>query len=215
MKKDIAGLIACRGGSMRVPNKNIKSFGNSSLLEIKIQQLKHFLTDVYVNSDSDEILEIAEKCGAIPMKRDSYYATNDISINEVYANVSENVPHDHILYAHVTSPLIELSTIETCITTYNELPLGYDSICTVQELKKFLWYQGNAINYDINKMPRSQDLPDYHIIAFAINILPKNLLLKLKNIVTPNYYPIILNDQESIDIDTQFEFDLAEYMYTK
>ena len=51
MKKDIAGLIACRGGSMRVPNKNIKSFGNSSLLEIKIQQLKHFLTDVYVNSD--------------------------------------------------------------------------------------------------------------------------------------------------------------------
>lgn len=215
MKKDIAGLIACRGGSTRVPNKNIKSFGNSSLLEIKIQQLKHFLTDVYVNSDSDEILEIAEKCGAIPMKRDSYYATNDISINEVYANVSENVPHDHILYAHVTSPLIELSTIKTCITTYNELPLGYDSICTVQELKKFLWYQGNAINYDINKMPRSQDLPDYHIIAFAINILPKNLLLKLKNIVTPNYYPIILNDRESIDIDTQFEFDLAEYMYTK
>lgn len=215
MKKDIAGLIACRGGSIRIPNKNIKPFGNSSLLEIKIQQLKHFLNNVYVNSDSDEILEIAEKLGAIPIKRDSYYATNDISINEVYANVAKNIPHEHILYAHVTSPLIELSTIETCISTYNELPIGYDSICTVQELKKFLWYQGKTINYDVNKMPRSQDLPDYHIIAFAINILPKNLLLELKNIVTPNYYPIVLNDQESIDIDTQFEFDLAEYMYTK
>ena len=37
--KDIAGLIACRGGSVRIPNKNIKNFGGSSLLEIKINQL--------------------------------------------------------------------------------------------------------------------------------------------------------------------------------
>lgn len=213
--KDIAGLIACRGGSMRVPNKNIKVFGNSSLLEIKINQLKNFLSKIYVNSDSDEILEIAERNGAIPIKRDLYYATNEISINEVYENVAKDVPHDHILYAHVTSPLIELSTIDKCIQIYQNLPKEYDSVCTVNELKKFLWYNGKSINYDATKMPRSQDLPNYHVIAFSINILPKEYLLQIKNIVTPNYYPIVLNELESIDIDTQFEFDLAEHLYTK
>ena len=64
-------------------------------------------------------------------------------------------------------------------------------------------------------MPRSQDLPNYHMIAFAINILPKKLLLNLKNIVTNNYFPIELDEIEAMDIDDKLEFELAEYLYTK
>lgn len=213
--KDIAGLIACRGGSVRVPNKNLKPFGGSSLLEIKIAQLKPLLNKVYVNSDSDDILNVAERLGAVPMKRSEYYATNHVPMNEVYANVACDIPHEHILYAHVTSPLIKSTTIQHCISIYNNLKSPYDSICTVQELKKFVWYKGKSINYDAFNMPRSQDLPDYHMIAFAINILPKSLLLNLQNIVTPNYYPVVLDEIEAMDIDNQVEFDLAEYLYTK
>lgn len=213
--KDIVGLIACRGGSVRVPNKNIKNFSGSSLLEIKINQLLQLVPKVYVNSDSKDILEIADKLGAIPVLRNPEYATSEVSINEVYAEVTKPIPHEHILFAHVTSPLIKTSTIKNCIVQYNNLSEPYDSICTVQLLKKFIWHKGKAINYDSNKMPRSQDLPNYHMIAFAINILPKELLLNLKNIVTNNYFPIELDEIEAIDIDDKIEFELAEYLYTK
>ena len=83
----------------RVLNKNIRKFGNSSLLEIKIKQLNKLdgLNRVYVSSDCDEILEIAESTGAFPIKRDSHYATNDVSINDVYENLAKSVfPHEHI-----------------------------------------------------------------------------------------------------------------------
>ena len=213
--KDIAGLIACRGGSVRITNKNIKNFGGSSLLEIKIKQLLQVVPQVYVNSDSESILEIADKSGAIPVLRDSKYATSEVSINEVYAEVTKPVPHEHILFAHVTSPLVKIPTIQHCINQYNNLPVEFDSVCTVQLLKKFIWYKGKSVNYDSSKMPRSQDLPNYHMIAFAINILPKELLLNLKNIVTNNYFPIELDEIEAMDIDDKIEFELAEYLYTK
>jgi len=213
--KDIAGLIACRGGSIRIPNKNIKNFGDSSLLEIKIKQLLQVVPQVYVNSDSEIILKAADKLGAIPVLRDPKYATSEVPINEVYAEVTKSVPHEHILFAHVTSPLIKTSTIQYCIDQYNNLPKPYDSVCTVQLLKKFIWYKGKSINYNSSKMPRSQDLPNYHMIAFAINILPKKLLLNLKNIVTNNYFPIELDEIEAMDIDNKIEFELAEYLYTK
>ena len=211
--KDIAAVIACRGGSLRVTNKNIRPFADSTLLEIKIKQLQSVVDKVYVNSDNQDILNVASKVGAIAVERDPHYATNSIPMNEVYKNVTENVPHEHILYAHVTSPLIKTSTIKECVDIYNNLSNGYDSLCTVQTLKKFTWYEGKAINYNADQMPRSQDLPDYHMIAFAINILPKNILISYKNIVTKNYYPFILDDLEAVDIDDALEFEIAEYLY--
>lgn len=215
MKRDICGVIACRGGSVRVPNKNIRPFADSSLLEIKVKQLKCLINKVYVNSESDDILLVAEACGAIPIKRDAVYSTNTVSINDVYKEVTKNLPHDHILFAHVTSPLITTNTINECISVYNNLPAQYDSVCTVQDLKKFIWYNGKSINYEASRMPRSQDLPNYHAIAFAINILPKETLINLKNIVTPNYYPFVLDELESVDIDTPLEFEIGEFLYKK
>ena len=65
-------------------------------------------------------------------------------------------------------------------------------------------------NYKISKMPRSQDLPDYYYLNFAVNILPKELILKKRNIIGNRFYPYFLNDTESFDIDTMDEFNTAE-----
>ena len=63
---DIAAVIAAKGTSMRVPNKNIKPFGNTNLLEHKINQLQQVngLKNIYVNSESDSILKVASSAGA-------------------------------------------------------------------------------------------------------------------------------------------------------
>ena len=73
---DINVLIAVRGGSKRVPRKNIRPFCGSSMLVLKIEQAfrLHRVNNVIVTSDDDEMLKIASSLGATAMKRDPYYA---------------------------------------------------------------------------------------------------------------------------------------------
>jgi len=212
---DICALIMARGGSKRVPNKNIKMFGNSSLLGIKINQLKQIPgLKIYVNSDSDEILDVASEYEVTAIKRDSYYATDHVSINEVYENLAESVNHKHILFAHVTSPLVQLNSLVECLEIYKNLSAEYDSLATVTNIHKFLWHDSKAVNYDPENMPRSQDLPTYYMLNFAFNILPRKLMIERKNIIGKRFYPFALNELESYDVDTEDEFTTAHYIHS-
>ena len=105
----ISALIAARSGSVRVQNKNIRPFAGSTLLEVKIEQLKRIsnIEEIVVNSNDDEILKIAERCGAIPCVRDPYYASNTVSMSDVYRNMAENMNCDVIVYANCTNPVIK------------------------------------------------------------------------------------------------------------
>ena len=101
MTKIIKALIPVRAGSQRVKNKNIRPFASSSLLEIKIKQLLSIkeLDGVVVNSESDDMLDIAKALGAETYKRDDYYASSTVPINEVYRNIGETTAAHIIVYA--------------------------------------------------------------------------------------------------------------------
>lgn len=211
---DIGVVIAAKGNSVRVPNKNIRPFGDSSLLEHKLLQLQQLegVKNIYVNSDCDTILNVASQNGAKVIKRDSTYCTDKVSINEVYKNVVEDVPHEHIMFIHITSPLVKLKSLQDCIDTYINLPKEYDSLATVTAMHKFLWYGDKSINYDPKNMPRSQDLPPYYVLNFAVNILPRSYIIESKNIIGDNFLPYYLDDVESFDVDTMVEFNIAEQL---
>ena len=206
-----------RAGSTRVPNKSIRKFSDSSLLEIKVCQLQEIdkLNAIYVNSESPEILDIARSAGASVIKRDPNFSTNEISINKVYKHLAETTPCENILFAHLTSPLVKVSTLSECYERYVNLPKGYDSLATVTELHKFLWFADKPINYDPDDMPRSQDLPSYYMLNFAYNILPRNLMIERENIVGRAFFPYFLDDVESVDVDTELEFHMAEFLYDR
>lgn len=218
---DICALIMARGGSKRVPDKNIRQFGNDSsnnLLKHKIECLKQVdgLDAIYVNSESKKILTLAEGYGAVPIERDSKYATDDISINEVYKNLAESVEHEHIYFAHITSPLVSLHNMQMSLNMYEDYVFNndYDSLATCTKVHKFMWSDKNTpINYDPKQMPRSQDLPDYYVLNFAINILPRELMIQKKNIIGDKFMPYWLDELESFDIDNEQEFKMAEYLY--
>ena len=72
MHRKITAVIPVRKGSIRVKNKNIKPFGNSSLLELKIDLLKQVvgIENIIVNSDSQEMLDIAERKNVNTFLRD-------------------------------------------------------------------------------------------------------------------------------------------------
>lgn len=211
----IKALIPVRSGSMRVKNKNIRPFAGSSLLEIKIEQLKRIkgIDGIVVNSNSDEMLEIAKNMGVETVKRDEYYASNEVSINEVYKNIAENMSCDVVLYAHATNPIIKDETIEKCINEYINNIDKYDSLNTVNLVKEFMWLNGQPINYDPNKKPRSQDLPNIISLNLAISIISRDIMIERKDLLgyKPNFY--LIDDFEAVDIDNEIDFTFAEFLY--
>ena len=74
-------MLPVRKGSVRVKHKNIKPFGDTSLLELKINTLKKVSTidEIIVNSDCDNMLGIAKEMGVSTYKRDEYYARSIIN----------------------------------------------------------------------------------------------------------------------------------------
>ena len=216
MNKKIDILIAVRGGSKRVPKKNIRPFCNSSLLEIKVKQATSLkdIQNVFVSSDSDDMLEMAGDLGAIPLKRSPLFATDSVPMGDVYVHLASMLNSENIMWTPVTSPLVKDETVQECIKIYNDLQ-NHDSLVTTTSVNEYLWLGNKAINYDPKNHPRSQDLPDVYCLNFAVNILPRKLMIKNKNILGDNFYSYMLDDVESIDVDTEFDFMLAEMLYKK
>ena len=208
-------LIAVREGSCRVPRKNIKNFAGSSLLQIKIEQALQIssIDKVVVSSDSEEMLLLASSLGAIPIKRPKKYCSNSIPMKDVYEYLAKSVDGDHIIYLHVTSPLLKKKTLEKSIEIYKKLQNEYCSLATVEHLMKYIWYENKAINYDPTNHPRSQDLPKYFALNFAINILPRKIMIESKSILGNKFYPFFISEEESIDVDTELDFLVAEEIF--
>lgn len=213
----VKGMIMVRSGSTRVQNKNIRPFAGTTLLEIKIEQLKRIkeLDGVVVNSNDDEMLRIARAHGVEVIKRDPYYASNTVSVNEVYKNLAENCDADYILHCTVTNPLLEDETVSKVIRTFFENEDKYDSVNTATLIKDFLWQDGKPINYDVAKMPRSQDLPDIMALNFAANMISRKNMIECMNIISKRPYLMSIDDVEAIDIDYEIDFQTAEFFYKK
>lgn len=201
-------LIAVRKGSERIPFKNTRPFAGSSLLEIKIDQLKRIGLDVVVNSNCEHMLWIAKGKGCETVMRDDYYASSTVSANEFYANIAENIHTDIIVYCVVTCPLLKDDTIRKAIDLYEG-----GSVNTASILKEFLWMDGRPLNYDLNNIPHSQDLPDVSAVNLAVNVISKNDMIRCRNVVSDA--PTILNIDpvEGFDIDYPHEFQIAEHLW--
>ena len=213
----VKALVAVRSGSMRVQNKNIRPFAGSSLLEVKLNQLKRIpnLDGIVVNSNDDQMLEIAEKMGCETVKRDPYYASNEVSMSDVYENMAQQMDTDIIACINVTNPLLKDETIIAAIDKYKELAAAgqYDSLNSAHLIKEFMFVDNKPINYDLKHQPRSQDLPDIAALNFAVSIISKEKMIANKNVVGEKPFIYIIDEVEATDIDNQIDFDFAEFMY--
>lgn len=212
-------VIPVRKGSVRVKNKNIRPFCGKNILIYKIQQLSRIsaISEVIVNSDCEDMLLIAEQYGATPIIRKPYFASSEVSINEVWQNIAANIDSDIILYANATSPLIKDRSFEDCINLYNVLNLfnKNKSLNTVTTIREFLWMEGSPLNYKQDQQPRSQDLPLVFHPNFGINIISKKLMYEKSTIISEDFEPYFLGKVESIDIDDEEDFLIAEMLFEK
>lgn len=211
-------IIPVREGSQRVKNKNIKPFASSSLLEIKIRQMLRikalgYIDEVIVNSDSKAMLELAAKLGATPIEREAYYASSEVPINQALHNFASNAPGEYILLCNATSPLITDKSIIACIQIFKKNLLAYDSLATTNLCKEFLYLNGKALNYDPAHKPRSQDLPDIFVLNSALYIISRSLMIAKRDVVGDKPYFFTISQLESVDIDSELDFQIAEFLY--
>lgn len=217
MTKVIKALIPVRAGSQRVKNKNSREFAGTSLLEIKIKQLLSIkeLDGVIVNSESDEMLAIAKSVGAETYKRDEYYASSTVPINEVYKNIAETTSADIIVYANATNPLLRNESVSNAIKAFLEKDNYYDTLNSAHLIKEFMWLAGKPINYELENMPKSQNLPNIYALNFALNIFDRQYAIDNSSIVGKHPLLFELDSVEATDIDNEIDFEFAEFLYKK
>ena len=214
----ITAIIPVRKGSQRVKNKNKKPFGETSLLEIKINQLLKLqkwgkIDEIIVSTDDDDMLQIATSLGVLTHKRKEYYASSEASNSDFFKNLAQEVgQHKWVMYSPVTSPLISFETYNEILTKFK---LNPTNTVTVSPVKHHLWLDKKPLNYDIKDSPNSQDLPDIYSINYGISLIKRNDMISYKNIVTNSPTFVILDEIEGIDIDTELDFEFANYLYKK
>ena len=117
-------IIPARGGSKRIPNKNIRNFCDKPLIAYTIEQAlaTPFITRVIVDTDSKEIAKIAKTYGAeVPFIRPSHFATDKASINDALRHLlsslkkEEGYEPDYIVLLQTTSPLCTTCRISSII----------------------------------------------------------------------------------------------------
>lgn len=215
----LVAVVPVRQGSVRLKDKNFKPFCGTNLLEIKLNQLKRVsgIDEIVVNTDSPLAIEIAKKNGVSFFKRDNYFASSECINSDHWKNLAETTQADYIMHTLCTSPTILDRTYSNVLQIYRDKVLNgkNDSVNTVREVKKFMWLSGKPLNYDLDKAPNSQDLPDVVAITFGISIISRALMIDRSNVIGQKPFFYRLDEIQAVDIDTPLEFEFAEYLHTK
>lgn len=217
MLKNITAVIPVRKNSQRVINKNLRLFNKKNLLIYKIEKLKQikYIDQIIINTDSEEAIKIAKDLRVGFWRREDYYASSSCSNSEFWSHIADTTDSEYIMFTNCTSPLVKLETYNNIFKKFEETKNVNDSLNTVTEEKNFLYLDYKALNFDPKKAPNSQELPNIVKLNFAVNILSKKLMYKKKSVIGDNPYFFKLDQIESLDIDTLFDFEFANYLHKK
>lgn len=224
MSEKIAFFLPTRKGSERVKSKNTRPFAGieGGLVENKIKQLlstKH-IDEILFSSNDEMCIAIAEKYTSdsrlriIPRPNELCLSTTNLQDLICYVPTITNA--DHILWGHVTTPLVEAKVYDTAIEQYlSKITKGYDSLVSVKELKNFLLNQeGKLVNNTTNiPWPRTQDLEPLYEINHAIFLAKRSVYTEQKNRIGQKTLLYIMDEIHSKDIDWEEDFKIAEIMY--
>lgn len=227
MNKNISVFLPTRAGSERVHNKNTRTFAGieGGLLFIKLGQLLEVsnINEVVLSTNDEESIKVAEKYANHPklkiIKRPDELAQSSTNLSELVNYVPTVCSYDHILWTHVTSPLVNESDYEKAIENYfDHLKLSHDSLMSVKEIQNYIWSEKenkvtNKNNDDTKKWPRTQDLKSVFEVNSAIFITHKNIYKNEKDRIGNKPFLLKHNTIQSIDVDWEEDFKLAEIIY--
>jgi len=220
--KTFLAVVPARGGSKRLPRKNILDLGNKPLIAWSIEAglNSRYVDKVIVSSDDDEILNIAKKYNSEIIKRPASLASDTATSFDALKHTIENVEtYDYIILLQPTSPLRSSQHIDEAIELL--MSKNADAIISITEMDHSpLWSNTLSEDGDMStflreevKNIRSQDLEKYYRINGAIYICETERLLKKENFfIDDNIFSYVMDRKSSIDIDEDIDFHLAQYL---
>lgn len=215
------GIITARSGSKGLPGKNKKIFAGKPLVEWTIEAaLKARMLDyVLVSTDDWDIADIAKRCGAsVPFIRPVELAQDTTAHIHVVVHALREVDESnftHCCLLQPTSPLRTCNDIdEACIIAARH---NNASVVSVTENTDYPFIVGKSMLSDKIKAPPSgylmrQVITPRYFINGAIYVNPVHYLLNDKSFYTGSLYPYRMPKERSMQIDDQFDFDVAEYV---
>ena len=217
-------LIPARGGSKGLPRKNIKLFNSKPLIYWSIQTaLKSDHIDrVIVSTDDEEIAEIAKSYSAeVPFLRPKKLSSDESPGIDPVIHALENIPNvKDLLLLQPTSPFRETKHIEEIFKLRSEF--NSDSAVSVSLSRKhidlffFLNDKKEIIPYNnkIRLLPRQQYQNSYTLNG-SLYLATKESIFSHKSLITPETIGYVMPEKYSFDIDTQLDWDLAEFVMKK
>lgn len=219
-------IIPARGGSKRIPHKNIKPFLGRPIIAYSIEAAlgTGLFEEVMVSTDDTEIAEIARQEGAsVPFLRSTenandYATLADVLVEVVNVYKERGNEFDLICCLLPTAPLISSEDVRSA---YDQLVMStFDSICPVVAFSYPILRslsideKGNLnMNWPEYRFSRSQDLrPAYHDSG-TFYWIKASSLLKDKKMLSENGTAIVLDEFRVQDIDTDTDWALAEMKY--
>ncbi len=172
--RDLGSVIAhipARAGSKRVPSKNLRYLAGEPLMSYAVRAALgcKSLPSVYVNSDSDEILALAEELGAKAYRRRSSLASDDATSDHFNMDIIEALRPDTLVMINPVCPLIESGDIDAAVGVYRNG--SFDTLITTTATQLQCFHRDKPVNINLDEpLARTQDNDEVHVCNWAITI---------------------------------------------
>lgn len=218
MSKTIA-IIPARGGSKRLPQKNIKLLGNIPLIAHSILYAKehNFISDVYVSTDDESIKKIALEFEAKvidrPLALSGDFEPTVSALKHVLETIDEVI--ENVVLLQATNPLRPESLLQNAFEIFESKKVSSLFTITQNHYKLGRIQKDVFIPFNYTIGQRSQDLEPLFYENGLLYISKAKLILD-HIIISEDAYPLQVNHVfASLDIDTQEDFEYAEYLLNK
>lgn len=211
----IAAIVPVRHGSTRVPHKTSRPFADKSLLQYKLDTLVKVpeIDRIIVTTDCHEAKEQAQTYDQVMvLDRDPYYASSECQNYEFFEHIAQQTPShfETLVFAPATAPFVSANSFSEAIQLYRSNLPKHDAVVSCHVLREHLWWEDKPINYDLEKIPQSQTLPNIYCLNYAVCVISRELQMVCKSVTGYKPYFYEIDQLQSVDIDTWFDFSVAE-----
>lgn len=225
MSKKRLAIITARGGSKRIPHKNIREFCGKPIIEYSIEAAlaSGVFDEVMVSTDDEKIAQIAKEAGAtIPFLRSAEtsndFATTADVIMEVLAQYEkQGKGYDVACCIYPTAPFITSEKLKSAVMLLENK--NYDSVMPVAEFSfpplRGMVMEEDKISYKWEEfsLMRSQDLEKIYHDVGQFYVFDVEKFKESKKLVTKNTGALVIDELEMQDIDNEVDWKLAELKY--
>lgn len=219
-------VITARGGSKRIPKKNIKEFCGKPILAYSIEAAlaSNIFDEVMVSTDSEEIAEIARRYGAkVPFLRSEktsgdYASTAEVLLEVLKEYEDRGEVFEYMSCIYPTAPFITPKKLIDAFTLLREekAVMAMPVVAFSYPPQRGYICRDNRIEmkWKENYTKRSQDLEPLYHDAGQFYIYRTDDFKRLKGLIMEGIVPIIVDELEVQDIDNETDWKIAEMKYS-